>query len=234
MKTLTLAIPAALFISAGIAASGFFIGNGLGKLQRPSHHVSVKGLAEKTVKADEAILKMNIEFSGDELGKLYEGMDRAQNEVIAFLSSHGMNRNQIQVDPITITDNANVTRKADEKVTRYRATNTITATTQDISQLRSAIEETKTLLQNGVVVNSTDIQYQFTKLNDIKPEMLTEATLNARKAAQQFAINSHSKLGKIRSASQGQFIISSADGSYGSQDPMKKVRVVSSVQYDLE
>ncbi len=74
------------------------------------------------------------------------------------------------------------------------------------------------------------VEYIYSKLNDLKPSMLKEATLNARVAAQTFADDSKSKLGKIKSASQGQFSISERDKN---TPHMKSVRVVSTVVYYL-
>lgn len=234
MNTKMFSLLSAAIISAGVAIGGFFIGHGIELFRGNTHYVSVKGLAEKTVLADEAIWTLNIETSNDNLNTLYTNMDSAQHKVIAFLQENGFKRDQIHLNPIVISDYANQPQKIDEKITRYRASDTITATCHDVKKIRSVIEKTNVLLQKGVILTSTDAQYRFTKLNDIKPQMLNLATTNARSAAQQFAINSNSTLGKIRYASQGQFSITSADGSYGDQDPLKKIRVVTSVQYDLK
>jgi len=91
------------------------------------------------------------------------------------------------------------------------------------------------------------MRYVFNGLNALKPDMITEATKNARQAADRFAADSGSQVGSIRSANQGVFSISAADagsvvgpgeeGGGGAQSPdasiMKKVRVVSTVDYYL-
>ena len=73
-------------------------------------------------------------------------------------------------------------------------------------------------------------EYLFTGLNEIKPEMVEEATRNAREVALKFARDSDSKLGKIRSARQGQFSISDRDKN---TPHIKRVRVVSTIEYYL-
>ena len=70
----------------------------------------------------------------------------------------------------------------------------------------------------------------FSKLNDLKPEMIEEATKNARAVAEKFAEDSKSRLGKIKSASQGQFSVEDRDSS---TPHIKQVRVVSTVEYYL-
>jgi hypothetical protein len=105
------------------------------------------------------------------------------------------------------------------------------------------------LLQKGIVLNSNPGQgptYKFTGLNSIKPDMITEATRNARAAADRFAQDSGSKVGSIRQANQGVFSILPADqgsdtgevgggGDFAADSSlMKSVRVVTTVQYYLD
>ena len=85
----------------------------------------------------------------------------------------------------------------------------------------------------GISVSSdydSNVNYEFNGLNQIKPEMIALATQNAREAAEQFARDSHSKVGKINSASQGLFSIENA--APGLED-IKRVRVVTTVVYSL-
>ncbi len=96
------------------------------------------------------------------------------------------------------------------------------------------MERQTELLKQGIAIVAGDYQYQttyeYTDLNSIKPEMIAEATKNAREAANKFAEDSDSKLGKIKTASQGQFSIEDRD-QYTPY--LKKVRVVSSIVYYL-
>ena len=91
------------------------------------------------------------------------------------------------------------------------------------------------LLKQGIAISANDydtrVQYEFTSLNKIKPQMIEEATKNAREAAEKFAKDSDSKLGKIKNASQGLFTIEDRDPS---TPYIKKVRVVTSVDFFLE
>jgi hypothetical protein len=99
------------------------------------------------------------------------------------------------------------------------------------------------LVSAGVVLSSSRTgfgpsgpTFLFTKLNDLKPNMLAEAAANARQAAEQFANDSHSRLGGIRQANQGLFVImprNQAPGVTEGTEVSKTVRVVSTVQYYL-
>ena len=76
----------------------------------------------------------------------------------------------------------------------------------------------------------TQTEFIFTKLNDIKPEMIEEATKNAKEVAEKFARDSNSTLGKIKRASQGQFSIGNRDNNTAY---LKKVGVVSTIEFYL-
>jgi hypothetical protein len=114
-----------------------------------------------------------------------------------------------------------------------------------VDRIASAGQKTAELVQAGIVVGGgygQGISYKFGGLNALKPDMITEATRNARAAADRFAADSGSQVGSIRSANQGVFSISAADGESageggGGSSPdssiMKKVRVVATVDYYL-
>ena len=86
------------------------------------------------------------------------------------------------------------------------------------------------------MLENQNANYFFTKLNEVKPQMLKSATENARQAAAEFARNSNSKVGKIRNANQGVFTILPRDdpNAYEPAQINKKVRVVSTVDYFLK
>ncbi len=79
--------------------------------------------------------------------------------------------------------------------------------------------------------------YSFTKLNDVKPAMIAEATRDARQGAEQFAKDSGTEVGGIKSATQGYFSIGARDGDNagsGSESPFQKVRVVTTIDFYLD
>ena len=118
---------------------------------------------------------------------------------------------------------------------RYKAVSVVTVASDKIDLVRGLMNKQGDLLKKGVVIAGDDYQFQtvfsFNGLNDIKPEMVAEATQNARLTAQKFAEDSDSRIGKIRSASQGQFSISNRDQN---TPHIKVVRVVTTIEYSLK
>jgi hypothetical protein len=108
-------------------------------------------------------------------------------------------------------------------------------TTLDSSGFRNAVEEVKSkieseLIKEEVIVNIYN-SYEYNGLNDIKPSMIAESLENARNAADEFAKNSRSRIGKMRTASQGYFEVEDLDEN---TPQIKKIRVVTTVEYYLK
>ncbi len=227
-------ILAAAILGCGFALSGYFIANGLTESRQYTRFVEVKGLAERIVKADEAIWTLNFKLVNDQLPALYQAIDEAQNKTRQFLNKQGFKDNEISTNPVTVMDNKSVTYSQNEAMPRYSADAGLTVATKNVDQLQDAVQKTGVLVEQGIVITNSNAIYRFTQLNAIKPEMLDEATANASEAAKSFAINAKSTLGSIRRAMQGLFTISDANSTYDSGNAiMKKVRVVTTIEYQL-
>jgi hypothetical protein len=237
---------AALVVSAGLVAGGFFIGNGFYQSRMADRTVTVKGVSERYVSADLAVWNIKIAVTGDVLADIQQTIEGQKAELTGFLKGNGVKPEDIQNEQLSVTDLLAQQWRSD-KIDRNRfiVNYSLTVRTNDVANLKAVSGRTGELIKKGLVLaDDSGPSYIFTKLNDIKPEMIAEATKNARKAAEQFAADSGSKVGSIRRAYQGVFDIQAAnqtasddsDGmSGGSQASQidKKVRVVSTIDYSL-
>jgi uncharacterized protein len=228
-------IIAAFLLAIGVALSGFFISNGFVLGKKADRVVTVKGLAEQIVKADEGIWHIYFAYGSDDLAELYRGVANSQQTIAQFLQDQAFSADEMSVQSISITDKESGYYGGNDNTKRFVAESGITLHTSKVDQVNQAVQQTGQLVQHGVLIRRSEVVFNFTSLNAIKLAMLNAATTNAAAAAATFAENSQSQLGKIRNASQGLFTIADATtggGSYGS-DIMKKVRVVTTVQYYL-
>ena len=227
-------IMAAFVLGTGFALSGYFIAHGLTESRQYTHFVQVKGLAEHVVKSDEAIWTLNIKLVNGELPALYQAIDEAQSKTRQFLINQGFKAAEISMNPVAVTDNQSVSYNQNQDMPRYSADTGLTVSTRNVDQVEAATQKTGDLVQQGIVVTASNALYRYNDLNSIKPKMLEEATQSAHEAAQSFAKDAHATLGEIRRAMQGLFTISDANSSYDSGNAiMKKVRVVTTVEYQL-
>lgn len=230
MKLNTSNIVGPLLIAAGIFCLGLFIKAGIDNMAFRDRQVTVKGLAEREVQANRVTWPIQYSVAGDDLLSLYDQVTKNNNKIIKFLTDNGIDKNEISVNPPD-TYNATTNQYSSGNFRyNYSLSCTVTVTTTKVPKVRELLDRQAELLKEGIPYSNSYISYEYTALNDIKPDMIAEATKNAREAAAQFATDSGSKVGKMKTASQGQFSIDN--------DPstpfMKKVRVVTTIVYYLE
>ena len=197
--------------------------------------VTVKGLCEKEVMADKVIWPIMYKQGGNELGELYNTVEDMNATIVKFLKDAGVSDDEITMNAPSILD-TRTNLYGERKEYRYIVTAGVTVCSEKVELIVKLQTEQAKLYQKGIPVGmgenwSYPTTYSFTALNDIKPGMIEEATINARQAAEKFAKDSKSKLGKIKNATQGQFSVSDRD----SNTPyIKNVRVVTNVVYYLK
>ncbi len=233
---------ALVLVAIGIAVAGWFVGYGFRVGRATDRFVTVKGVAERNVQADVALWPLRFVATNDDLSRAQADIKRSEKEIVAFLDRHGIDPGAVQVQGLEVTDLLANPYRSGPTQSRYIITQTLMVRTQDTERIRLASQDIGELVDAGVVLSSlggpgSGPTYLFSGLNDLKPEMIAEATQEARRAAQQFARDSGSQLGGIRQANQGVFVILPRDRAPGIVEESqleKTVRVVSTVDYYLE
>ena len=231
----------------GLVLGGWVLGSQIKAIRLADRYVTVKGLVERTVKSDSAIWPVTFKEAGNELPQVFAKSEADKAAVLKFFADQGIKPQEITVGQIQVTDKLANEYSGNQTGPRYIVQQTVTVNSSDVDRIAKAGQKTAELVQAGIVVGGgygQGISYKFGGLNALKPDMITEATRNARAAADRFAADSGSQVGSIRSANQGVFSISAADGESageggggGGSSPdssiMKKVRVVATVDYYL-
>lgn len=226
---------AGLLVAIGLLLLGLCLKSAIDNFKDKERVVSVKGLAELEVKADRVIWPLMFKDIGNDLPVLYVNMEKQTKAISDFLTSNGIDTSEISITAPEIID-MRAERYTNENIAyRYNVTCVVTVSSNKVDLVRELITRQSDLLKQGIAISGGDFrfstQFLFTKLNDIKPKMIEEATKNARASAEKFAADSDSKLGKIRTANQGQFSISDRDAN---TPYIKSVRVVTTVDYYLK
>lgn len=223
-----------LFIMIGLIFIGVAARSSISILKSYDRVVNVKGLAEMEVEANQVIWPIVYKEIGNDLSHLHNVINLKNRKIVAYLISKGLDESEISISAPQIIDMKAERYSSDQKQYRYNITGVITVTSNKVALVREIISGQSELLAEGIAVVSGDYQFQtqynYTLLNEVKPIMIEEATKNARATAEKFAIDSNSKLGKIKYANQGQFSIYDRDQS---TPHIKKIRVVSTIEYLL-
>ncbi|HEC1884723.1 TPA: SIMPL domain-containing protein [Campylobacter jejuni] len=232
MKTNNISMTLAIVLASLILAFG--LNKALSDFKTFDRSVIVKGLSQKDIEADTLIFPIKFTRSNNNLANLYEDLEKDKQNILKFLQDQGVRADEISYNAPNITDKLSDPYRNDNQVAfRYIGTGNLLIYTQNVKLGKSILEKISTLGKLGIAIKIDDyeIEYLYTKLNDIKPKMIEEATLNARNAALKFAQDSNSTLGKIKKASQGQFSISNRDKN---TPYIKTIRVVSTIEYYLK
>lgn len=238
-------------IIIGLFLLGFFIFKGLKTFSDKDRVVAVKGLAEMEMKATSAWVTLSFSFSGDDLKTVISQTEVKRNSIVAYLESIGYSKNDIKVSNLDVNDRQTYYstewregKEVQVKVDRYSATESISIKSDKVEELESKTSKIELDLISKDLTTNINTVYTFPELNTIKPKLIAESTKNARIAGEQFANDSQAKLGKIKTASQGQISIVGnysyydGEGAEPSESPkqpyMQKARVVSTIVFFLE
>lgn len=228
---------AGLFLAIGIAVAGHFVGQTMYNAKVALNTAEAKGLAERRVTADRANWTASFTVSGktrEEIPELYATSEEHQQTIVGLLEQLGFEDSEIEVGVIDYTYSE--FRNEDQVLVdeAHRLRGSISVETSKIDLVSRARVSVNRLIAQGIDVQDQAPSYRFTELNEIKPEMLREATRNARIAANEFAENAGVSVGGIRSARQGSFIIRDAGAQYGDTAKIEKdVRVVTTITFYL-
>lgn len=244
-------LPGAVAIAActlvGLSIGGYFVGRGAERFRSAIRTVTVKGLVEREVKADQAIWTLNLRRESSDLSDVQSKIGADREAALAFLLKQGFPDAEIERSPIRTIDKLarEYGQPQGRDPLRYILSTSLVVTTPKVDLVRTALGSTDELLKSGVVLDAgeggaANPRFVVSKFNDLRPQLLADATKNARAMAQQFAADSGARVGSIRSANQGMIQIFGTDGNDESapfsptSTVMKRIRVVSTFEFALE
>lgn len=222
---------AALLIALGLVGAGWLGAQGLARLRTQDRYVTVKGSAERIVDADLVVWPLPHSVGGNDLVDVQRQLDANSETIQAFFQQAGFAAEEVVLSPPRLEDRWVYAYGDQRPPERYRYSTTVTLRTTRVADALAVLRRSGQLVGRGVMIGEgSQPEFSYTDLNAIKPELIAEATANARRSAQQFADDSGARLGGIRTANQG--VISIEDRDQGSPQ-VKKVRVVTTVEYFL-
>jgi len=235
-------LAAAVVLGIAVALAGWFVGDGFLQGRKGDRYVTVKGLAEREVKADLAVLPLRFVATGNDLSTVQQKIVRDAGLVRDFLAASGFPPEAFESQSLQVVDRLAQQYQQGQVESRFIIAQTMTLRSGDVDRVAGLTGRLGELVAAGLVLSDENQwnagpTYVFTGLNDLKPAMIAEATASARAGAEQFAADSGSRVGGIRRANQGVFQILARDDIPGIQQEKeihKMVRVVSTIDYMLE
>lgn len=250
IKSLSKTLILSFALLLGLSLLGFFIFKGLKTFSDKDRVVTVKGLAEMNITANSSNISLSFSFSSDNLQDILKQTEKKKNDIVAYLLNTGINKSDITINKINVFDRQEYyetrwenSKQVQVKVDRYRITQSLSIKSKDVKKTEDKIAQIEFDLISKNLTSNVTTSYSFPELNSIKPQLIAESTKNARIAGEQFANDSQARLGKIKTASQGQITIagnynSDEDVSENNEKPkepyIQKARVVSTIVFFLE
>jgi hypothetical protein len=232
---------AAAVLALGLAVAGLFVGRGFVAARVGERFVTVKGVAEREMKADLALWPMRFVATSNQLAEAQQKIGSDTDTVLNFLAANGVPGSTVEVQSLQVNDLLAQPYRSGPIESRFIVAQTLMVRTGEVDKIAAAAQKIGDLVAAGIVLSSEGQPspgpvYLFTKLNDIKPAMIAEATKSAREGAEQFARDSGSRVTGIRRASQGLFQIlprDDAPGMSADNQIAKTILVVSTIDYGL-
>ena len=242
------AVIVGLCLLLGLSTAGYFVGRGATRFRSDTRVVTVKGLVEREVKADQAVWTLGLRRASETLPDAHARISADRDAAMAFLKKQGFADGEIEGQPTRTVDKLAREYGQPQPSDRFRyvVTTSVVVRTPNVDLVRTALGSTEELLKAGVVLDgereggAANPRYVVSKFNDLRPQLLADATRNARATAQQFAADSGAQVGSIRSANQGSIQIFGLDGGDESapfsptSTPVKRIRVVSTFEFELK
>ncbi len=225
----------ACIVAAAVVIFGLLFKAGLDNFTNRDRKVTVKGLSEIEVPADQVTWSITTVETGNDLQQVYANSSAKIGKISKFLTDNGIASSDISVGTPIVTDNEADRWSADRIPYRFKIKTVLSVNSSEVDKVRGLISRQGELLQQGIAIINNEysepVSYSYVSFQEMKPRMMEEAIANAQATAKQFAQNSGSRLGKILSADQGQFSINSKDEN---NPQIKKLRVVTTITYQLK
>lgn len=209
-----------LILSVTIIISVILLSNAFLNRHKNQWSINVKGMTEREFTSDMSIWKVNITDTYTTRSEGFTSVENQIRTVIRFLKDNGLTDDNIQTESFkywddyeSIWDN-NSSRYISRHI-GYKVSQTLTVTCTNVDLIDKLSREITSLVKDGIMINSSEPEYYYTKLADLKLEMLNEAASDARNRAIEIAKSSNSKVGKLKQASSGVFQIL---GKYSNED----------------
>lgn len=231
---------AALLLGAGVAFAGWSVGQGVERFRVADRTVTVKGLAERDVKSDFAVWTLSFRRAGQEFGDVQRALSADRDRVAGFLRSQGFADEEIEVRPLLVRDLLAREWGGDNVPLRFNGQGQVVVRSTQVERVAQAARSVDPLIEAGIQLGGGDgpdgPRYQLRGFNQIKPELLEEATLNAREQARKFVADAGAELGRLKTANQGAFRILDDDGTDMDTSTTigKRLRVVSTFEFALK
>ncbi len=229
-------------LALGFIISAFIVAGAAKSIKMANQSISVKGYAEKNLTADLGLWRSNITVRSQTMTDGYNRLQTDLQKVLAYLKSKGISEDMIKIDAVNSMQTYRTSENGNNSIPDgYQMNQMISITSNNVQDLMKLSTEASELIRDGIDFQSYSPEFFYTKLNNLKIEMLGAASLDARKRAETLAKNSGSEVGALKSAQQGVFQITAVNsteisdfGAYDLSTIEKTIKSVVTIEFYIK
>ncbi len=238
---------AGLFLALGLVIAAIIMAYNFRAAKKHSdmihQTIRVKGFAAKSITSDFAIWSANLSVRANSLNEAYDKLERHRKVVEAYLAKENIKPEAIDVSQVRVSTNYKVNNNgySTNEILDYTLNQSISLESTQLELITNIAKDITSLIRQGINLSSYSPQYLYTKIEDLKIEMLAEAAKNAKMRAENLAINTGSKVGPLTYASQGVFQITpvhsyevSDYGRFDTQTIEKSIKAVVTMEFAID
>lgn len=202
-------------LALGLVLSSLIFGWFFEKSKKGDEVITVTGSARKRIKSDLVVWSAAVTYEAPKLADAYRSLSENVPRVKQYLISKGIPENEITISSITTTPLRKTGENGQEssEITGYSLRQLLEVRSTDIDKVAQVAREATELINQGILIESNAPQYLYTKLGDLKIEMLGEAAKDAKTRAERIASSTGNSIGTVRSAKMGVIQITAADST---------------------
>lgn len=237
----------AIIFGSAIIISSFTLGNAYLNRNKKIGTVSVTGLGQSNFTSDLIVWEANFSQTHFELKNAYSNLQSDKNSIITYLVSKGINAKDIIFNAVNTQKNTKRNYSSSGKFigsqfTGYTLNQTVQIESKEVEKIEKISREVTELLNQGIQLYSSAPRYYYTKLDELKIEMISQATENARLRAERIADNSKSNLQDLILAKMGIFQITGQNsnedyswgGAYNTSSKEKTASITMKLAYEVK
>ena len=235
-----------IIFSIAIVLAAWFLGNAYVSRANPDGVISVTGSGSENFTSDLIVWEGQFSRVSPNLEQAYKELNQDKETVRQYLLDKGIKQENIVFNSVQTNEQRENQYQNGNYVGSifkgYELVQSVKIESNDVELIESVSREITELLNKGVQFNSTPPRYYYTKIADLKIEMISKATEDARLRAEKIAQNSGGKLGDLKNANMGVFQITgqnsgedySWSGVYNTADKKKTASITMRLDYEID
>ncbi|MBP3683181.1 MAG: SIMPL domain-containing protein [Rikenellaceae bacterium] len=234
-------------IALSIVLAALLLGRAYTYKYRAQETVVVTGLAEREFTSDLIVWRGWITAEAQEAAEGYKQIEQSKEKVLRFITSHGIEADSVVFMFVNVnkeyegiySSNGNY---MGQRFKGYSLRQSFTVESTNVDAVEAISREISSLIAQGVSLESWQPEYYYTRLDDVKHDLIERATADARGRAEKIASASGARLGKVSEARMGVFQITGANtndeftagGSFNTSSRHKKARITMKLEYRVK